>query len=481
MKCMLQKSLMAQRANSSLTSRMFASKITRQLPMKDMTLKEHDPELYKLIELEKKRQYRGIELIASENFTSKFVLESLGSCLTNKYSEGYPGARYYGGNEYVDKIEDLARDRALVAYRLKADEWGVNVQPYSGSPANLAVYTALLKPGERLMGLNLTQGGHLTHGYFTETRKVSATSLFWESKQYNVNADGFIDYDALEQSALEFKPKIIVAGFSAYPRDLDYKRFRSICDKVGAYLLADMAHISGLVAAQEANNPFEYADVVSTTTHKSLRGPRSGMIFARKAGGLAEKIDFAVFPMLQGGPHNHQVAALAAQLKQVATPEFKDYCKQVKANAKALSDELTKRGHQLVTGGTENHLLLLDVRPHSLTGSKLEKACDEVHITLNKNTIIGDKSAVTPGGVRIGTPAVTTRGYLEKDMRQVGVFLDRLVGLCVQVQKQSGSKKLKDFQDALAKEQGIKVLANEVEEFASQFDIPGFDATKIDA
>ena len=284
---------------------MFASKITRQLPMKDMTLKEHDPELYKLIELEKKRQYRGIELIASENFTSKFVLESLGSCLTNKYSEGYPGARYYGGNEYVDKIEDLARDRALVAYRLKADEWGVNVQPYSGSPANLAVYTALLKPGERLMGLNLTQGGHLTHGYFTETRKVSATSLFWESKQYNVKADGFIDYDALEQSALEFKPKIIVAGFSAYPRDLDYKRFRSICDKVGAYLLADMAHISGLVAAQEANNPFEYADVVSTTTHKSLRGPRSGMIFARKAGGLAEKIDFAVFPMLQGGPHNH--------------------------------------------------------------------------------------------------------------------------------------------------------------------------------
>ena len=188
-------------------------------------------------------------MIASENFTSKFVLESLGSCLTNKYSEGYPGARYYGGNEYVDKIEDLARDRALVAYRLKADEWGVNVQPYSGSPANLAVYTALLKPGERLMGLNLTQGGHLTHGYFTETRKVSATSLFWESKQYNVNADGFIDYDALEQSALEFKPKIIVAGFSAYPRDLDYKRFRSICDKVGAYLLADMAHISGLVAA----------------------------------------------------------------------------------------------------------------------------------------------------------------------------------------------------------------------------------------
>lgn len=265
--------------------------------MKDQTLKEHDPVLYKLIENEKRRQYRGIELIASENFTYKFVFESLGSCLTNKYSEGYPGARYYGGNEYIDKIEDLARDRALAAYRLNPQEWGVNVQPYSGSPANLAVYTGLLQPGDRLMGLNLIQGGHLTHGYFTETKKVSSSALFWESKQYNVNTStGFIDYDALEQSALEFKPKIIIAGFSAYPRDLDYKRFRSICDKVGAYLLSDMAHISGLVAAQEANNPFEYAHVVSTTTHKSLRGPRAGMVFARKEGGLSDKIDFAVFP-----------------------------------------------------------------------------------------------------------------------------------------------------------------------------------------
>lgn len=246
MKSLISKAL----TNNHASVRPFSSKITRALPMKDMTLKEHDPELYRLIESEKKRQYRGIELIASENFTYKFVLEALGSCLTNKYSEGYPGARYYGGNEFVDQIEDLARNRALHAYRLKSEEWGVNVQPYSGSPANLAVYTALMNPGERLMGLNLTQGGHLTHGYFTETRKVSSTALFWESKQYNVNIEtGYIDYDALEAAATEFKPKVIVAGFSAYPRDLDYKRFRAICDKVGAYLLADMAHISGLVAA----------------------------------------------------------------------------------------------------------------------------------------------------------------------------------------------------------------------------------------
>lgn len=262
--------------------RSFASKITRQLPMADLPLKQHDPELWNLMEQEKARQYGGIELIASENFAYGFVLECLGSALTNKYSEGYPGKRYYGGNEYIDQIESLCQKRALEVYGLDPKQWAVNVQPYSGSPANMEVYTGLLQPGERLMGLDLTQGGHLTHGFYTEKRKVSATALFFESKQYHVNTTtGIIDYDALEAAALEFKPKLIIAGFSAYPRDLDYKRFRSICDKVGAYLHADMAHISGLVAAKEANNPFEFADVVSTTTHKSLRGPRSGMIFCK--------------------------------------------------------------------------------------------------------------------------------------------------------------------------------------------------------
>ena len=293
--------------------------------MKDLPLKQADPELYSLIELEKNRQYRGIELIASENFAYKAVCEVNGSCLTNKYSEGYPGARYYGGNQYIDMVERLCIKRALEAYRLDSNEWHVNVQTMSGSPANFAVYTALMEPGERAMGLDLTQGGHLTHGFHTEKTKVSATALFWNWKLYQVNKQtNLIDYDALEAQAKEFKPKLIVAGFSAYPRDLDYKRFRHICDQVGAYLHCDMAHISGLVAAQEANNPFEYADVVTSTTHKSLRGPRSGIIFSKK-GELSQKIDTAVFPMLQGGPHNHNIGALAAQFKQVNTPEFKQY------------------------------------------------------------------------------------------------------------------------------------------------------------
>lgn len=322
----------------------------------------------------------------------------------------------------------------------------------------------------------------MTHGFYTPTKKVSATSLFWGSQQYKVDPDTcLIDYDRLAKEAAEFKPKLIIAGFSAYPRDLDYKRFREIADSVGAYLLADMAHISGLVAAQEANDPFEYAHVVSSTTHKSLRGPRSGIIFARKEGGLAEKIDTAVFPMLNGGPHNHAIGSLAAQFSQVNTPEFKEYIKQVKRNAAALADELVKRDHTLITGGTSNHIVLLNVRAKGLTGSKAEKMLDNLHITLNKNTIIGDKSAITPGGVRIGTPAVTTRGYMEDDMRQVGVFIDEGIKLSAKIQKDIGSKKLGDFVKALANNSEVESLAKEVEDFATQFDIPGFDARSIDS
>merc|ERR1712159_664850 len=297
---------------------------------------------------------RSIELIASENFTSRAVMECLGSCLTNKYSEGQPNQRYYGGNEFIDEIENLCKDRALEAFGLKKEEWGVNVQPYSGSPANFAVYTALLQPHARIMGLDLPSGGHLTHGYYTAKKKISATSMYFESFPYKVHPEtGLIDFDELRKNALVFRPQMIIAGFSAYPRTLDFSKFRSIADEVGAILMADIAHISGLVATGQHPSPFPHCDIVTTTTHKSLRGPRAGMIFYKYGGAgftdIEERINMAVFPALQGGPHNHQIGALAAQLLEVATPEFKKCSQEVKANAKALGDCMMAKGHKLAT------------------------------------------------------------------------------------------------------------------------------------
>ena len=409
-------------------------------------------------------------------------MECLGSCLTNKYSEGYPAHRYYGGNEFIDEIELLCQKRALEAYHLDPEKWGVNVQPYSGSPANLAVYTALLRPGSRIMGLDLPSGGHLTHGYYTYNPKtgvrkaLSGSSIFFETLPYHVNAEtGLIDYDELEKLANIYKPDLIVAGFSAYPRDVDYPRFRKVADSCGALLMMDMAHISGLVATGEAANPFDYCDIVTTTTHKSLRGPRAGMIFFRKdERGFEQKINDAVFPGLQGGPHDHQVAAIATQLKEVATPEFKQYCIQIKKNAKALAQALMDKGYTICTNGTDNHLILWDVRPQGLTGSKIEKVCDLINISLNKNTVHGDRSAQSPGGVRIGTPALTTRGLKEADFVKVADFLDRAVKISLDVQKTSG-KKLKDFVAALPSNKDIPVLAKEVATFATSFPMPGFD------
>lgn len=452
----------------------------------NMPLQEHDPDLYDLIEKEKNRQWKGMELIASENFTSRAVMDCLGSVLTNKYSEGYPGKRYYGGGEFVDMVENLCIDRALQAYRLSPDEWHVNVQPYSGSPANFAVYTGLLKPHDRIMGLDLPSGGHLTHGFYTYSKNdarrkaVSATSVFFESLPYSVDVEtGLVDFVELARNAQLFKPALIICGGSAYPRDWDYAKYREIADSCGALLMMDMAHISGLIATEEHADPFKYCDIVTSTTHKSLRGPRSGIIFCKKdERNMPALINQAVFPALQGGPHEHQIAGVATQLKEVMTPEFKDYIVQVKKNAAALATLLTSKGHKLASGGTENHLVLWDLRPSDITGSKMEKICDALHITLNKNAVLGDRSALSPGGVRIGTPALTTRGYKEADFIQVGEFLHSALQLCIELQESHG-RKLKDFQVGLEASEKVKALQVEVTTFASQFPMPGFDVKEM--
>ena len=387
-----------------------------------------DKVIVKIIKNETKRQEETINLIPSENFVSKDVLEALGSTFTNKYAEGYPGARYYGGNKFVDEVENLARGRALRAFGLSAEEWSVNVQPYSGSPANLAILVALVPLGEKIMGLQLDMGGHLTHGH-----KVSFTSKAWVSAPYVLNKKTEeLDYEAIGKFARQEKPKLVIAGYTAYPKIIDFKKFREIADSCGAYLMVDMSHFAGLVAGGVYPSPFKYADVVMTTAHKTLRGPRAGIIFSNRNSKIAQAnkvdipkaIDKAIFPGLQGGPHANQIAAIAVAMQEAMLPAFKKYAKQIVSNAKVLAGELEKLGFRLVASGTETHLLLVDLTNKRMSGGEASDKLEKNGIIVNKNTIPYDtRSPMDPSGIRLGVPALTTRGMKEKEMKQVARFI----------------------------------------------------------
>ena len=372
-----------------------------------------DPEIVQAMEAELKRQRDNIELIASENFVSPAVMDAMGTHLTNKYAEGYPGKRYYGGCVNVDVVENLARERAKQLFGCEH----VNVQPHSGSQANIAVYFAMLEPGDTILGMNLSHGGHLSHG-----SPVNISGKYFHVVPYGVDETGFIDYDELERIAVEAKPKLIVAGASAYARTIDFERISKIAKKVGAYLMVDIAHIAGLVATGLHPSPVPYADFVTTTTHKTLRGPRGGMIMCKEE--YAQKIDKAIFPGIQGGPLMHIIAAKAVCFKEALTPEYKEYITQVVKNAKALAEGLMANGLDIVSGGTDNHLMLVDLRKYNVTGKDAEKMLDEVRITCNKNTIPFDpQSPFVTSGVRLGTPAVTTRGMKEEDMKEIAAII----------------------------------------------------------
>ena len=382
-----------------------------------MFIEKQDPEIANALQKELVREEEGLEMIPSENFVSRAVLEALGSVATNKYAEGLPGKRYYGGCQEIDVIEQLAIDRAKQLFGAEH----VNVQPLSGAPANLAAYSALLKPGDTVLGMDLSHGGHLTHGH-----PVTFSAKIYNFIRYKTTAEGLIDYDEIERMAREHHPKLILVGYSAYSREIDYARIKAIADEVGALTMADIAHIAGLIAGGEMNNPVPLFDLVTTTTHKTLRGPRGGMIMCKAV--HAKAVDKAVFPGLQGGPHENVIAAKAIAFLEALQPEFKTYAKQIRLNAKVLEQELNSMGFRLMFGGTDNHLLLVDVSTKNVTGGEAEKALDAVGITVNKNMIPDDtRPPLDPSGIRLGTPALTTRGMKEEDMKQIAMWIDEAI------------------------------------------------------
>ena len=440
-----------------------------------MTLKETDSEIYELIEAEKQRRREGLEMIPSENHTSPAVLEALGSILTDKYSEGYPGKRYYGGNQFIDKVENLAIERAKKAFGVPF----ANVQPFSGSPANVAVYLATCLPGDIIMGQNLPDGGHLTHGW-----KINFSGMFYNSVPYHVKKDGYIDLEEVALLAKEHKPKLIWVGATAYVREFPFEELSQIADEVGAYLAADIAHIAGLVIAGAHKSPVPFAHIITTTSHKTLRGPRGAIVMVTEKGlskdaELPKKIDKAVFPGgVQGGPHNHQTAAIAVALAEAMKPEFKEYGKQIVKNAKALAQELMSLGVNIVSGGTDNHMILIDLTLQGPgKGALLQDALDMAGITCNKNTIPQDPSSpFYPSGLRLGTPCLTTRGMKEEEMRQIANWIAQVVDLIKDYQlpgdKEERKSYLKNFRKEMAGSEVIKQIKKEVLELSKKFPIP---------
>jgi len=438
------------------------------------TLKRSDPIIYKYIEAEKKRQKEGLELIPSENYVSVAVLTAMGSILTNKYSEGFPQHRYYGGNVNIDRIEETCIQRAKELFGVVH----VNVQPYSGSPANFAVYNALLDSGDPISGMNLTDGGHLTHGW-----KVSATAKFFKSYPYHVKPDGYVDFDDVWRIAKEHKPKLIWCGATAYPRKIEFEKFAEIADSIGAYLVADISHISGLIVAGVHPSPVPYVHVITTTTHKTLRGPRGAMIMVTQKGieknpELPQKIDQSIFPGLQGGPHNHTTAAIAVALGEANKPDFKIYARQIVKNAQAMADEFIKSGISVVSGGTDNHLLLLDLTKEGSLGAQLEFAMDVAHMTANKNTVPADSaSPYYPSGLRLGTPALTTRGMKEKEMRQIAQWITEIIHHIESYKLPSDKTKraefMNDFKKKMTQDLFLKAIAAKVVALAKSFPVPG--------